>query len=153
MNLRPFLTPAFVVLIAAALPVLAQMSRPTTPPPPPTAPTPTLPVAQAPPTAPTPPTAPAPPTAQTPGPAAAPSQALAIPPSKCVPPPYPGRLASNSAINAFNRDNKGYGDCVKKYIDDTKLWVVSIVDAGNKAIDDYNKYTEDLKKKIEEAKE
>jgi hypothetical protein len=148
MNLRPFLTPTFALLVAAALPVLAQMPRPTTPPPP-TAPTPTTPA----PTAQTPPTAPTPPATQAPGPAAAPSQPLAIPPHKCVQPPYPGRLASNSAINAFNRDNKAYGDCVKKYIDDTKLWVVSIVDAGNKAIDEYNKYTEDLKKKIEEAKE
>jgi hypothetical protein len=100
----------------------------------------------------TPPPAPAAPATPTPQVPVA-SRPLAIPPSGCVQPPYPGRLASNSAINAFNRDNKAYGDCIKHYVDDTKAWVVEVVNAGNKAIDDYNKYTEDLKKKIEEAKE
>jgi hypothetical protein len=91
--------------------------------------------------------------AQTPPPAQTPTQALAIPPHKCVAPQYPGRLASNSVINAFNRDNRAYGDCIKRYVDDTKLWVLSVVDSGNKAIDEFNKYTEDLKKKIEDMKE
>jgi hypothetical protein len=96
--------------------------------------------------------------AQTPAPAQPPAQTLAIPPINCVAPQYPskeGRMekraeAYNRAVEAFNRDNKAYGECVKKYVEDTKTWVKAAADAGNKAIDDYNKYTEALKKKIEE---
>jgi hypothetical protein len=124
MNPRLLQAPALALLAISALPALAQTPAPG----PASTPAPTVPALVA-------------------------SQPLTIPPSKCVQPPYPGRLAANSAINAFNRDNKAYGDCVKRYVDDTKAWVMAVVEAGNKAIDEYNKYTEDLKKKIEEAKE
>lgn len=99
--------------------------------------------------------------AQTPPPTPAPSQALVIPSHNCVGPQYPSKEglmqkradAYNRAVETFNRDNKAYGECIKKYVDDTKAWSRAAADAGNKAIDDYNKYAADMKKKLEEEKE
>ena len=83
----------------------------------------------------------------------------AIPSPSCVAPAYPSEAglqkrgeAYNRAVETFNRDYKTYGECIKKYVEDTKLWVKAAADAGNKAIDEYNKYTEDLKKRIEADK-
>ena len=76
----------------------------------------------------------------------------AIPPPNCSAPQYPGRDASKSRVDAFNGDYKVYGECMKKYVDDTNRWVKDAADAANKAIDEYNKYTEDIKKKIEADK-
>ena len=56
------------------------------------------------------------------------------------------------AVEAFNRDYKTYGECIKKYVEDTKAWVKVAADAGNKAIDEYNKYAEEIKQKIEAEK-
>jgi hypothetical protein len=99
--------------------------------------------------------------AQTPTPTPAPSQALVIPPHSCVAPEYPTKEkrerlrgdAYNRAIEAFNRDNKAYGECIRKYVEDTKALVKAAADAGNKAIDEYNKYTADMKKTLEEEKD
>jgi len=77
----------------------------------------------------------------TPAPVAMP----AVPPHNCVIPEYPGKLASNTRINAFNREFKGYGECIKKYIDDTKALTNAAIEAGNKAIDEYNKAVKDIK--------
>ena len=38
---------------------------------------------------------------------------------------------------------------MKKYVDDTNKWVKAAAELANKAIDEYNRYTEDLKKRIE----
>ena len=83
----------------------------------------------------------------------------AIPSPNCVAPAYPSEAglqkraeAYNRAVDAFNRDYKTYGECIKKYVEDTKVWVKAAADAGNKAIDEYNKYSEDLKKKIDAEK-
>jgi hypothetical protein len=50
-------------------------------------------------------------------------------------------------------DYKAYGECVKKYVEDTKVWVKEVADAGNKAIDEYNKYNANLKEKLAEEKQ
>ena len=68
-----------------------------------------------------------------------------VPPHNCVVPEYPGKLASNTRINAFNREFKAYGECIKKYVDDTKTLTNAAIDAGNKAIDEYNKSVKDIK--------
>jgi hypothetical protein len=94
--------------------------------------------------------------------AQAPSTATAmpaIPQHKCVAPAYPSEAglqkrgeAYNRAVDAFNRDYKTYGECIKKYVEDNKVWVKAVADAGNNAIDEYNKYSEELKKKIDAEK-
>jgi len=56
-------------------------------------------------------------------------------------------------VEAFNRDYKAYGECVRKYVDETKTWIKNIADASNKAIDEFNKYNEEVKKKVEEDKD
>lgn len=148
MNPRPLLIPTFALLAAVALPALAQypnMQRAPATPPAPTAPTPT----------------PAPATTAT-VPAAQPSSAPetplpAVPAPSCVAPQYPGRLAVNNKMNAtianFNRDLKVYAACVKKYVDDNKAMVDALIAANNKAVDDYNRYNDTLKKEIDASQE
>jgi hypothetical protein len=82
-----------------------------------------------------------------------------IPPPKCVAPEYPSEAgvqkrgeAYNRAVEAFNRDYKTYGECMKKYVEDTNKWIKAAGESANKAIDAYNKYTEELKKKIDAEK-
>ena len=62
----------------------------------------------------------------------APATTPNIPPHKCVKPEYPGKLASAQKFNAFNKDYTAYGECMKKYIDDTKL----ILNAAATAVND-----------------
>lgn len=83
-------------------------------------------------------------------PAAVPTAtAPAVPPNTCVKPEFPGKLASTARVNAFNKEFKAYGDCIRKYIDDVKAIAVAATAAGNSAIDEYNAYSADLKAKIE----
>jgi phosphate-selective porin len=100
--------------------------------------------------------------AQTPAAAGAPAtQAFVVPQHNCLGPKYPSKEttmqlrgdAYNRAIEGFNRDYKAYGECVKKYVDDVKIWQKELADAGNKAIDEYNKYTAEIKEKIEAEKQ
>jgi len=86
--------------------------------------------------------------AQAPAPATA-NAMPAVPPHNCVAPEYPGKDASKLRVDKFNQDYKTYGDCMKKYVDDTNKWVKAAAELANKAIDEYNRYTEDLKKRIE----
>ncbi|MGH8714519.1 MAG: hypothetical protein ACREYB_10985 [Casimicrobiaceae bacterium] len=99
--------------------------------------------------------------AQTPAPAAPAGAAaqktagtvVAIPPHTCVRPEFPGKLASSARINTFNKDVTGYGDCIKKYIEEVRNIAIAATAAGNSAIDEYNAYTNDLKAKVEAAKD
>jgi hypothetical protein len=99
--------------------------------------------------------------AQTPAPApAATAQSPGVPPYTCVGPKYPSHESTtqlrgdayNRAIEAFNRDYKTYAECVKKYVEDTKALVKEIAEAGNKAIDEYNKYAAQIKEQVEAEK-
>lgn len=74
-----------------------------------------------------------------------------VPEPTCVAPEYPGELASNNRITAFNRDYKAYGECIKKYVEDNRAWINAVVEANNKAVEDYNKYNAELKKEIDAA--
>ena len=90
-----------------------------------------------------------------------PSENFVVPSHHCVAPPYPTKEntmqlrgdAYNRAIEAFNRDAKAYGECMKKYVDDSKVWLKQVADAGNKAIEEYNKFNADLREKIESEKQ
>jgi hypothetical protein len=83
---------------------------------------------------------------------AAPVTMPAIPPHNCVKPEFPGNLASPLRMNAFNKGYAAYGDCIKKYVDDTKTMVNAAVAAGNGAIDEFNKFAGEIKAQNEAAK-
>ena len=130
---------AAVVALSAASPALAQY-RPApaaTPAPAPTPP----PVPSAAPAA-----APAAPAAPAASPAAA--AAPGYPGPNCVTPNYPGKSGTDAQILAFNNDFKTYGDCIRKYVDDARAASNAAIEAGNKVVLEYNKYTEDMRKQI-----
>jgi len=83
---------------------------------------------------------------------AAPATTPAIPPHNCVKPVYPGKLASAQKFTAFNKDFTAYGECMKKYIDDTKLIMNAAATAVNGAVEEFNKYAADIKAQDEAAK-
>src|ERR1700720_3159022 len=80
-----------------------------------------------------------------PPPKAAPATMPAIPPHKCVKPEYPGKLASAPKFTAFNKDYTAYGECMKKYVDETKLIMNASVEAVNGAVEEFNKFAADIK--------
>ncbi len=82
----------------------------------------------------------------------APATTPNIPPHKCVKPEYPGKLASAQKFNAFNKDYTAYGECMKKYIDDTKLILNAAATAVNGAVEEFNKFAADIKAQDEAAK-
>jgi hypothetical protein len=82
----------------------------------------------------------------------APATTPNIPPHKCVKPEYPGKLASAQKFNAFNKDYTAYGECMKRYIDDTKLILNAAATAVNGAVEEFNKFAADIKAQDEAAK-
>jgi hypothetical protein len=141
MNARLFIIAALGVLASA--PVLAQMPGRMAQPP---AQPPTLPQ-------PVPEAAPAPAQTTAPSSAEAPAPMPELPAHHCVAPEYPGSLASNTKVVAFNRDYKKYADCIKAYVDQNRAWISKVVDVNNKAVEEYNKFTVDLQKQIDANKE
>jgi hypothetical protein len=83
---------------------------------------------------------------------AAPATTPTMPPHQCVKPEYPGRLASTQKFNAFNKDLNAYGECMNKYIDDTKLILNAAATAVNGAVKEFNKFAADIKAQDEAAK-
>jgi hypothetical protein len=81
----------------------------------------------------------------------APATTPNIPQHKCVKPEYPGKLASAQKFNAFNKDYTAYGECMKKYTDDTKLILNAAATAVNGAVE-FNKFAADIKAQDEAAK-
>ena len=62
-----------------------------------------------------------------------------IPKPKCEPKPdYPGKLASDTRIKAYNATMKSYSECMRKYIDETREMSKKYVEAGNAAIEEFN---------------
>jgi hypothetical protein len=155
MHLRLLLIAALAAVSVVPAPALAQYPNRGIQPLPPSTQVPQPPASA------TPEAAEAPAAAQAPAAAPAPATTTAttattlpaIPTHNCVAPEYPGDRASNARILSFNRDYRAYGDCIKKYVDENKAWVNAVIDVNNKAVEEYNKYTLDLKKKIEAAKE
>ena len=86
-------------------------------------------------------------------PATAPVTApVTIPPHKCVKPEYPGKSASNQKFVAFNKDYVAYGACIQKYVDETKLILNAAAAAVNGAVEEFNKFGEDIKAQDEGKK-
>jgi len=83
---------------------------------------------------------------------AAAASPVAIPPNKCVKPEYPGKLASSQKFTAFNKDFTAYGECIKKYVDETKVIINAAAAAGNGAVEEFNKFAADVKAQDEGAK-
>ena len=88
-----------------------------------------------------------------PAPATTPVTApVTIPPHKCVKPEYPGKSASNQKFVAFNKDYTAYGACIQKYVDETKLILNAAAAAVNGAVEEFNKFGEDIKAQDEGKK-
>jgi hypothetical protein len=68
----------------------------------------------------------------------------AVPAPTCVKPEFPNNLADARRIERFNKESKTYGECIKKYIDETKALADAVIEAGNKAIKEYNAFIEAL---------
>jgi hypothetical protein len=83
---------------------------------------------------------------------AAPVTMPVIPPHNCIKPEFPGRLASPNRISSFNKEYSAYNGCIKKYVDETKTLANAAVAAGNEAIDEFNKFSAELKAQNEAAK-
>jgi hypothetical protein len=70
---------------------------------------------------------------------AAAAVAQEIPKPKCEPKPeYPGRLASDRTIKAYNTSMKAYDECMRKYIEEQREKSKQYLDAANAAIEEFN---------------
>ena len=88
-----------------------------------------------------------------PAPATTPVTApVTIPPHKCTKPEYPGKSASNQKFTAFNKEYVAYGACIQKYVDETKLILNAAAAAVNGAVEEFNKFGEDIKAQDEGKK-
>lgn len=76
-----------------------------------------------------------------------------VPAHNCVKPELPGANATQSVMRRFNDTYKNYGECIKKYIDGAKALADSAMQAGNNAVNEYNKLTEQIKSHNETLKE
>ena len=70
---------------------------------------------------------------------------VVIPSHKCVKPEYPGKSASNQKFTAFNKEYVAYGACIQKYVDETKLILNAAAAAVNGAVEEFNKFGDDIK--------
>ena len=74
-----------------------------------------------------------------------------IPKPACTKPDFPGRLATDSQMRAFNKDIKAYLECMKQYATEQGAIAKSHTDAANAAIDEYNAYVKELQALKDEA--
>jgi len=78
-------------------------------------------------------------------PATAPAAAApAAPKHECKAPSHPGRSASQIRMDAFNKQHKAYGECMKKFIDEQVAVSNAAASVGNAAIKEYNDYVKAL---------
>lgn len=68
----------------------------------------------------------------------------AAPQNTCVKPEFPGAFADSRRFDRFNKEYKVYSDCIKKYVDETKAIADAAVEAGNKAIKEFNEFSAEL---------
>ena len=61
-------------------------------------------------------------------------------------------VAHGRHLNAFNKDYTAYGECMKKYIDDTKLILNAAATAVNGVVEEFNKFAADIKAQDEASK-
>jgi hypothetical protein len=69
----------------------------------------------------------------------------AVPPHNCLKPEMVNSLSSQNQIRAFNRNYKAYAECIKKYTDDAKALSNAALTAGNKAVDEFNEISAQIK--------
>ena len=62
----------------------------------------------------------------------------------CVKPDLPGAFADSRRFERFNKEGKVYGECIKKYVEETKAFSDAYLEAGNKAIKDYNAFVAEV---------
>ena len=77
----------------------------------------------------------------------------AVPQHNCVKPEPVNSLSSQNQIRTFNRTYKAYGECIKKYADDAKALSEAALAAGNKAVEEFNKLSAEIKAQNEAAKQ
>jgi hypothetical protein len=69
----------------------------------------------------------------------------AVPPHNCVKPEMISSLSSQNQIRTFNRNYKAYAECIKKYTGDAKSLSDAALAAGNKAVDEFNAISAEIK--------
>ena len=67
-----------------------------------------------------------------------------MPATTCVKPDLPGAFADSRRFERFNKEGKAYSDCIKKYVDETKALSDATIEAGNKAIKEYNAFVAEV---------
>jgi hypothetical protein len=88
-----------------------------------------------------------------PAPAAPAAPAMpSIPAHNCIAPDYPGKSANNDKIKAFNAAYTAYGDCIKNYVASVRTVRDAAMARGNEAVGEYNKFTDDIKTKMDADK-
>jgi hypothetical protein len=71
----------------------------------------------------------------------------AVPAPTCVKPEFPGAFADSRRFERFNKEGKTYSDCIKKYVDETKILSDAIIEAGNKAVKEYNAFAAEVEER------
>ncbi|HEV2219333.1 MAG TPA: hypothetical protein VGV08_02125 [Casimicrobiaceae bacterium] len=85
---------------------------------------------------------------------AAPAGAAAMPKHSCVhPDEFPGKLASESRLKAWQKDFVAYIDCLKKFYDEQQALAKPHVDAANAAVVEYNNGVKEYNQTMQKAKE
>jgi hypothetical protein len=87
--------------------------------------------------------------AQTPATAsAAPKAAVCTKPD-----PFPGKLASDNAKRAWQKEVASWQECMKKYVNEMQTEANNAVKAANTAIDEYNTAAREFQKQVDAAKD
>jgi hypothetical protein len=77
---------------------------------------------------------------------AAPAMAT-VPQHTCMKPELPGAFADSRRFDRFNKEGKAYSDCIKKFVDETKAVSDANIEAGNKAINEYNAFAKEVEER------
>lgn len=75
-----------------------------------------------------------------------------VPKATCVKPELPRAFADSRRLDRFNKDYHAYGDCVKKYIDDTNALATATLASGKSVLDEFNAFNAELKEYQESKK-
>jgi len=76
-----------------------------------------------------------------------------IPAHNCGKPELPGANATQATMRKFNDTYKAYSECIRKYVEGAKTLADAALAAGNSAVVEYNKLTEEIKAHNEALKE
>lgn len=81
------------------------------------------------------------------------AQGFTVPKNTCSKPEeYPGHLASQTRVKAWQKQMDDYGTCIKKYTADQRAIADAAVKAGNDAVEEYNQVANKAKEAIEKSK-